>query len=314
MRSALNCHRNWVARVNLNDESTPSRAVGYPASQMALGGLSTIRESLLQGSEHDVSDLEESYQSMNKTPLPCLCNWPSCKSVIIYSTIRDLQNHQTDVHVAAILKDWPGSCSWPGCNSKIFFKTSKRLESHVYNIHITPLCCTTTGCNHKRPFERQADLERHVASRHVGQRKYKCPYARCYYISSFSRKDKLKCHERNYHGQFPCQYNHCIYGFPSKEKLQKHLEWVHQAYECGLGSCARTQTSCFRQFDLYKHLEHDHMISFEATRQAMSRVYYGHPKLTSAHLPDGFSGFQDCAGCIKKLKEAASGKDGQQEE
>jgi len=290
----------------------PSFTSGPPAT---LGHLSAIRESSLQGPKHDVSDLEGSYQSMDEKFLPRLCNWPSCKSVTLYGTIRDLQNHQTDVHVAAILKGWPGSCSWPGCNSKIFFKTSNRLESHVYNVHITPLCCTVAGCKHQRPFERQADLERHVASRHTDQRKYKCPYPRCRHTRTFSRKDKLKQHERTYHGQFACQLNHCIYGFLSKEKLQNHdsRSWEHGGHECHLGSCGRTEASRFCRYTTLRwHLEDDHMIPSEAASQAIKKLKYP-DTLTSAHFPDGFSDFRDCEGCIKKLKEAASGKEEKEE-
>jgi hypothetical protein len=252
---------------------------------------------------------------MNEPPLPWLnCDWPSCKSVTTYATTRDLQNHQTDVHIADILKDWPGSCSWPGCRSNLFFKTSKRLESHVYNIHITPLCCTTKGCDHERPFERQADLERHVASRHSTERKYKCAYPRCGHRVGFSRKDKLKQHERTFHGQFSCQLNHCIYGFPSEELLRKHkTRWPdHDNYECGLGSCGSTSTSRFAWRDLNWHLEHDHLIPSEATRQAFGKGGYRKHPLTLAHFPDGFSDFQDCKACIEKLKEAASSKNGEE--
>jgi hypothetical protein len=255
---------------------------------------------------------------MDAIPLPCrTCDWPSCKSTTTYGTFRDLCNHKTDVHVAEILKSWPGSCSWPGCNSKIFFKTSKRLESHVYNIHITPLCCTATGCAHKRPFERQADLERHVASKHTNERKYKCRYPQCRYSSWFSRKDKLKLHETTYHGQFACQFSHCIYGYPSAENLQRHLsaQVNHGDYECGLGSCGRTSTSHFHKYDIHQHLQHDHKIPHEVSWQAIDKLPYGklNKTLTSAHFPDGRSDFQDCESCIKKLKEVASGRGGSQE-
>jgi hypothetical protein len=294
-----------------------NKPISFPTSQMTLGDLNTSKESSLQGHEQDnARDFEESYQSMDAKPLQCLtCDWPSCKSITQYTTTRELKNHQTDVHIATILKDWPGSCSWPGCNSKIFFKTSKRLESHVYNIHITPLHCTATGCEHKRPFERQADLERHVASKHTKERKYKCPYPRCSYSSSFSRKDKLKLHERTYHGQFACQLNHCTYGFLSEEKVRKHQTgWsIHGRLECGLGSCGRTSTSCFWWVSLRDHLIYDHKISYEVANRAWAKVNYPKDTLTSAHFPDGFSDFQDCEGCIKKLKEAKPGKDGKEE-
>lgn len=254
---------------------------------------------------------------MNELPLPQLsCDWPSCKSLTTYATTRDLQNHQTDVHIADILKDWPGSCSWPGCRSKIFFKTSKRLESHVYNIHITPLCCTTKGCDHDRPFERQADLERHVASRHSTERKYKCAHPRCDGRTGFSRKDKVKQHERTFHGQFACQFNHCIYGFRSEKLLRNHkMRWYghYNNYECKLGSCGRTSASNFIWQNLSWHLEDDHLISSESSQQAMGKLKYPEKILTLAHFPDGFSEFQDCKSCIEKLKAAASGGQGEEE-
>ena len=139
-------------------------------------------------------------------------------------------------------------------------------------------------------------------------------YPRCRY-SRFSRKDKLKHHERNYHGQFTCQFNHCIYGFPSDEKVQNHerYHWHHSFYECSLGSCARTQTSRFRWSPLLQHLEDDHMVPSEIARPAVSKLDPSNLTLTSAHFPDGLSDFQDCEGCIKKLKEAASGKEGKEE-
>ena len=286
-------------------------------SPKILGGLNTLRNSFPHISEQDVSDLNESHQLMNEPPLlPRLrCDWPSCKSPTTYATTRDLQNHQTDVHIADILKDWPGSCSWPGCRSKIIFKTSNRLESHVYNIHITPLCCTTKGCDHDRPFERQADLERHVASRHSTERKYKCAYPRCDHRSGFSRKDKLKQHERTFHGQISCQLNHCIYGFPSKELLRKHeIHWpYHGYYECRLGSCGRTSASHFLGRYLTLHLEYDHLISSEATQKAIGKMTHRENILTLALLPNGFSDFQDCKGCIEKLKAAASSGQGEEE-
>lgn len=257
-----------------------------------------------------------SCQSMDPIRLPYFtCFWPSCKSTTIYSAIHDLQNHQTDVHVAEVLKAWPGSCSWPGCNSKIFFKTSKRLESHVYNVHITPLCCTVTHCEHKRPFERQANLERHVASKHSAERKYKCHYPKCFYTRGFSRKDKLKQHERTSHGPFKCQKNHCIYGFLSEDISWKHtFRWSHgEGYECDLGSCGRTSFSDFSSGNLKLHLEHDHRVPSEAAQEAFNNLEWPNKTLGAAQFPRGFSDFQDCKGCIEKLKEAASGKEGEEE-
>lgn len=247
----------------------------------------------------------------------CLtCDWPACKSNTTYGSLRVLQNHKTDVHVADVLKDWPGSCSWPGCKSKIFFKTSKRLESHVYNIHITPLCCTMRGCDHKRPFGRQADLERHVASRHTVTRNYKCPHPTCQHISTFARKDKLKHHEKTYHGQCPCKNNHCPYGFVSTEMAERHGSgWVwHYFYECGLGSCGHTSSSRFNRCGLKLHLIHDHLVSSEVIEQALKKMGYSYNGATLTYFPDGFSDYQDCKGCVEKLKKTASSKEGDDEE
>jgi hypothetical protein len=128
----------------------------------------------------------------------------------------------------------------------------------------------------------------------------------------FSRKDKLKQHERTYHGQFACQFSHCIYGFLSDEKLREH-QWIHGKRECGLGSCGRTSTSCFTWWTLINHLIDDHKISHEAATQATAKLNYRKGTLTSAHFPYELSDFQDCEGCIKKLKEAKPGKDGKEE-
>jgi len=54
------------------------------------------------------------------------------------------------------------------------------------------------------------------------------------------------------------------------------------------------------------------MIPSEAASQAIKKLKYP-DTLTSAHFPDGFSDFRDCEGCIKKLKEAASGKEEKEE-
>jgi len=239
------------------------------------------------------------------------CGWPSCKSLTVYGTIQELQNHQTDVHVADVFRSWPGSCSWPGCKSKIFFKTRARLESHVYNIHVTPLICTTVGCTHKRPFERTADLERHALSKHTAKRKYRCPQQKCDY--AFSRKDKFKLHERTCHGQFACQQNHCIYGFHSEEKALKDGRRCshHYIFECRLGSCEHTSVSRFMRRGLERHLEYDHLIPLEGIKHAMENISLS-VTLKVAHFPDGFSDFQDCKGCIEKLKEAASRKEAEE--
>jgi hypothetical protein len=45
----------------------------------------------------------------------------------------------------------------------------------------------------------------------------------------------------------------------------------------------------------------------------MAKLNYPKDTLTPAHFPDGFSDFQDCEGCIKKLKEAKPGNDGKEE-
>jgi hypothetical protein len=94
--------------------------------------------------------LKDPISRWTKKSLPRLCNWHSCKPVTLWHNSR-FAKPSTDVHVAAILKGWPGSCSRPRCSSNIFFKASKRLESHVYNIHKTHLCCTVAGCEDKRP-------------------------------------------------------------------------------------------------------------------------------------------------------------------
>lgn len=239
------------------------------------------------------------------------CDWPSCKSTTSYGTTRELQNHQTDVHIAEVLNAWPGSCSWPGCKSKIFFKTSKRLESHVYNIHVTPLLCTVAGCKHERPFEREADLQRHVESKHTGDLKYKCRFSQCH-RRGFARKDKLKLHEKTFHDQFACPYNHCTEGGGTEQGLQRHCSVYHRESECGLGSCGQTSKSRFMSWRLIYHLQEDHKLSYEVASKA---VYYPGPvaikgKVTLADFADGIPEFQDCESCIKKLKEEAAGSDG----
>jgi hypothetical protein len=61
------------------------------------------------------------------------------------------------------------------------------------------------------------------------------------------------------------------------------------------------------------HLKYDHLISFEATHKAIRKMTYPEKIFTLAHLPDGFSDFQDCKGCIEKLKAVASSGQGEEE-
>lgn len=238
------------------------------------------------------------------------CDWPSCTLQTTFGTVYDLQNHKTDIHIADVLKTWPGPCSWPGCNCRAVFKTSKRLESHVYNIHVTPLRCKVVGCNHTRPFERQADLERHFASKHTKERKFKCLEPKCQ--QSFARKDKFKLHQRNCHEHFACHHNHCNSGASSEAGLKRHLtivhdwtfRWRHFYYECGLGSCAFTEPSYFLTSKLERHVEQDHQLSRGVIREATRTLHASKTtKLTLEHFPSGVLDFQDCADCKELVRK-----------
>ncbi|CZR64468.1 uncharacterized protein PAC_14366 [Phialocephala subalpina] len=229
------------------------------------------------------------------------CSWPRCGSTDIFIGRNAIQEHLEKVHVATVQAAWPG-CKWPDCQSKKdSFTTGKRLEDHLQNIHIEPLICPEPGCPNKKPFGKPGDLERHRKSKHAnGSMPYKCPHTSCPKpIQEFARKDKLREHLRNWHGNFECLNQGCHRGpgngFRTEEQLLSHtrtahktlqagcplthcetsntaeaafavlldenFEAIHGDYNCELGICGQTQSSEFTPYTLKKHLIKDHDIS-----------------------------------------------------
>lgn len=229
------------------------------------------------------------------------CSWPRCGSTVVFRGRNAVQGHMEKVHIANVRAAWPG-CKWPDCESKKgSFTTGKRLEDHLQNIHIEPLICAESGCSHTKPFGKQGDLERHHKSRHAdGSVPYKCPHNSCPKpINGFARKDKLREHLRNWHGNFECLNQGCHRGpgngFRTEEQLlshtrtahktaqvgcplphcetsntteaalgvllDEHFEAIHGDYNCELGICGHTQSSEFVPYTLKKHLIKDHDIS-----------------------------------------------------
>jgi hypothetical protein len=229
------------------------------------------------------------------------CSWPRCGSTDVFRGRDSIQDHVEKVHVATVQAAWPG-CKWPDCTSKKgSFTTCKRLEDHLQNIHIEPLICAESGCHWNEPFGKQGDLERHCKSKHAdGSLPHKCPHTSCPKpINIFARRDKLREHLRNWHGNFECLNQGCHRGpgngFRTEEQLlshtrtahktlqarcplphcetsntneavfavllEEHFEAIHGDYNCELGICGQTQSSKFIPYTLKKHLIKDHDIS-----------------------------------------------------
>lgn len=99
----------------------------------------------------------------------------------------------------------PTPCFLKGCRSKYLFQTSRSWYSHVKNVHKKALLCPKPGCPHTAPFANNTDLKRHIETKHEDKKPFKCEIPRCSRkIKQWSRKDKLKLHNRKYHSNFKC--------------------------------------------------------------------------------------------------------------
>jgi len=130
------------------------------------------------------------------------------------------------------------------------------------NIHVRPLICTVQGCTYTKPFGKSCDLKRHIDGVHKRQLEFKCPVDSCdASITSFSRKDKLLKHMREYHDHVKCLLNHCGAGVLAGNE-ESHLQYGHGDLECQYGACALGPPSRFSRQGLEKHFRIDHYIYY----------------------------------------------------
>jgi hypothetical protein len=243
-----------------------------------------------------------SFQSQDQASEAMLfrCSWPKCGLTDVFKGLKAIQEHVEKVHITTLQAACPG-CKWPDCESKNgSFKTPKLLNDHLQNIHIEPLICVHPRCPHTKPFGKQGDLERHHKSKHAGgSMPHKCPHTSCPKpINGFARRDKLREHLRNWHGNFECLQQGCHRGpgngfktegqltshtqtahktlrtgcpLPHCETsntteaargvpLKVHFEAIHGDYDCELGICERARSSEFIPDTLKKHLINHHVI------------------------------------------------------
>jgi len=243
------------------------------------------------------------------------CDWPGCLCVQTFTSQEELQDHKTNVHVKEVCETYPGRCIWPGCRSKAFFKKRHLLVGHVNNIHVNPLVCTRKGCDDKKPFGKKCDLDRHIKSHHSAHQ-FRCTYDNCpasSFLRDFPRKDKLKKHEREYHGEHCCQLTHCKRGpgngFSSEDVLRKHMDQGHSTFECAVGSCALTGESRFPVLyglynELNSHLEENHGILWIETHERIRTMMRG--QVVDDVILEGLE-WHDCEGCVAKLKANGNG-------
>jgi hypothetical protein len=95
-----------------------------------------------------------------------------------------------------------------------------------------PIPCTWSSCS--ETFKRESDRDRHYQTIHAnnGDRPYRCPIEQCpANVKSWARADKLRAHNRTWHGPYHCPVLGCSRASPcglrSKQDLDDHTLEVH---------------------------------------------------------------------------------------
>jgi hypothetical protein len=95
-----------------------------------------------------------------------------------------------------------------------------------------PIPCTWPSCS--ETFKRESDRDRHYQTIHAnnGARPYQCPIDGCTAnVRSWARADKLRAHNRTWHGPYHCQVFDCSRAFPcglrSQQELDDHMLEAH---------------------------------------------------------------------------------------
>jgi hypothetical protein len=95
-----------------------------------------------------------------------------------------------------------------GCRTKRGFRDQESFEAHVRGVHAVAIWkCLIPGCPNPGPYPNRHDLKRHTNVKHRSRKPYKCTRPNCRArAKEFSRKDKLKDHDRKHHSEFKCWF------------------------------------------------------------------------------------------------------------
>nr|XP_005998970.2 PREDICTED: P43 5S RNA-binding protein-like [Latimeria chalumnae] len=122
----------------------------------------------------------------------------------------------------------------------LFSTNSKSVLDHSFRPRKKPQACDYPGC--ERRFSRKSHLQRHKLL-HEGQKQIRCAQADC--KAEFYTKDKLKRHVEYVHGKkeeyFKCNYEDCGSTFKKRQAYKAHLTehtkvlaFVCRKAECGM--------------------------------------------------------------------------------
>jgi hypothetical protein len=91
-----------------------------------------------------------------------------------------------------------------GCRTKCGFKNQQSFEAHLRSVHCDKLFpCSKDDC--AKAFRNRTDLKRHWKATHEKAKPFRCDKPNCRArANKFSRKDKLKDHNRKHHSNFKC--------------------------------------------------------------------------------------------------------------
>lgn len=193
-------------------------------------------------------------------------------------------------------EEWSGTatCTWPKCTSKATFKLPRLLADHTLNVHVKPLVCPTPGCSHRKPFGKRSDLQRHIRTKHTNGQEHKCPVQDCdANITGFSRRDKMLKHMREKHTLLKCGFNHCFAEVLETE-TESHVRQFHGNFECGIGACENTHTSCFSEDNLIRHLRTSHSIQWGPAFALLCNASNSEDKMARSELRDSWKACKSC--------------------
>jgi hypothetical protein len=127
---------------------------------------------------------------------------------------------------------FPSLCFLDGCRHDYLFPTYQSWRSHIKNVHNKVFSCPEPLCTYEKPFPNKTDLKRHIQAVHKSHKPYRCDKATCpRLVKAWSRKDKLRDHNKKYHSNFRCFFfshnpNHDRW-FDTEEECWQHTISEH---------------------------------------------------------------------------------------
>ncbi|KAL3422433.1 hypothetical protein PVAG01_06589 [Phlyctema vagabunda] len=121
-----------------------------------------------------------------------------------------------------------GRCLLQGCKSRNIFVNYREYIAHIKRVHVRGFYCTFEGCTLGRAFAKKGDLNRHIAAKHNIFKNHICSRSTCTQkIKAWSRKDKLREHDKKHHWNYKCP--HCLpeRWFDTRQEVDEHIGRRH---------------------------------------------------------------------------------------